>query len=167
MSTITTETTTVKPAVTDWLYLSMILLAIAGIGVSAYLLWGYTVPGAELSCSVTNGCEAVKNSPYSQIQLPFVGLEISMPVLGLTGYVSILLLLLAQKQPLVTERSWRPHVALVVFGLSLMGFLYSIYLTYVSKYIIQAVCQWCLVSATIMTLLFLLSIINLNRNNHL
>ena len=47
MSTITAK---FKFTSIDWLYRVMIWLTIAGLGVSVYLMWGYTVPGAELAC---------------------------------------------------------------------------------------------------------------------
>ncbi len=55
----------------------MILLAIGGLGVSAYLMWGYTAPNATLSCGGSHGCETVKNSVYANLMgvpLPLIGL---------------------------------------------------------------------------------------------
>jgi len=47
---------------------------------------------------------------------------------------------------------------LLVFGLSLLGVLFSLYLTFLEPFMIKAVCMWCLTSAAIMTLLLLLSL---------
>jgi uncharacterized membrane protein len=54
-----------------------------------------------------------------------------------------------------------------------MGFIgtaFSIYLTYLEVYVIEAVCLWCLSSAVIMTLIMLLGIRPaqeaLNRSDH-
>jgi uncharacterized membrane protein len=38
--------------------------------------------------------------------------------------------------------------------LSLFGFGFSLYLTYLEFWVIEAVCQWCIASATTMTVLF-------------
>ena len=39
-----------------------------------------------------------------------------------------------------------------------IGVLFSIYLTFLEPFVIGATCLWCLSSATIMTLLFLLTL---------
>jgi uncharacterized membrane protein len=40
------------------------------------------------------------------------------------------------------------------FAISLVGFGYSLYLTYLELFKIEAICQWCVASAVLMTLLF-------------
>ena len=87
MSTVTVK---FKSMAVDRLTGSMILLTIAGLGVSAYLMWGYTVPGAELVCGGSHGCEEVKNSVYANL------LGIPLPVMGLVSYFTILVLLALQ-----------------------------------------------------------------------
>jgi uncharacterized membrane protein len=139
----------------------MILLAIAGLGASAYLMWGYTVPGASLSCGESGGCEAVKNSQYASL------FGVPMPVGGLLIYSVLLVLLIFQNYSAISEQGWSPYVALVVFGISLSGVLYSAYLTYIELYVIYAVCRWCVSSAVIMVAIFLLSIFNLRNSNNL
>jgi len=141
------------------LRLAMLVLVIAGIGVSTYLLWGYTVPGAELSCGGSHGCETVKNSPYASV----VGVPI--PIIGLASYLTLLFLLLAQKIPFVSQRGWSPYVALAIFAFALIGVLFSAYLTYLELFVIFAICRWCVASAIILMTLFLLSIFNLRQSN--
>ena len=142
-----------------WLRLAMIVLVIAGIGVSSYLLWGYTVPGAELSCGGSHGCETVKNSPYASV----VGIPI--PIIGLASYLTLLFLLLVQEIPFVSERGWSPYVALAIFAFSLIGVLFSAYLTYLELFVIFAICRWCVASAIILATLLLLSAFNLRNSN--
>jgi uncharacterized membrane protein len=43
------------------------------------------------------------------------------------------------------------------FGVSLAGFGFSVYLTYLELFKIEAVCQWCVASAVLMTVLFALN----------
>jgi len=45
-----------------------------------------------------------------------------------------------------------------VTGMSLFGTLFSLYLTYLEPFVIQAVCLWCLASAILITLLLLFSL---------
>lgn len=155
MSTITNR---LKLISLDWLALLMVVLAIAGLGVSAYLMWGYTVPGATLSCGGSTGCETVKDSVYAKLA------GIPLPVLGLISYAALLMLLLSQGQPAISKRGWSPYVALAIFGISLAGVLYSAYLTYVELFVIYAICRWCVASAIIMVAIFVLSIFNLRSN---
>ena len=156
MSAITAR---LKLITVDWLNTLMILLTLAGLGVSFYLMWGYTAPGASLACGSSSGCESVKNSVYANL------LGIPLPTLGLVSYVSLLVLLIAQNQATIQIRSWSGYIALAIFGLSLAGVLYSAYLTYLELFVIYAICRWCVVSAVIMVVLFLLSIINLRNHN--
>jgi uncharacterized membrane protein len=130
-----------------------ILLSLAGLGVSAYLMWGYTVPGAELACGGSSGCETVKDSVYASL------LGIPLPVLGLGSYLTLLVLLILQGR--LSE--WTAYIALVIFGISLTGVLYSAYLTYLELFVIQAICRWCVASAVIMAVIFCLSILNIYR----
>ena len=45
----------------------------------------------------------------------------------------------------------------MIFGMTLFGVLFSIYLTYLELFVIHAICSWCLSSAVIITVLFVLS----------
>ncbi len=143
----------------DWVQALMLLLTLAGLGVSLYLMWGYTAPGATLACGGSHGCETVKNSMYANL------MGIPLPSLGLVSYLGLLVLLLAQNQPAVRNRGWSAFIALAIFGLSLIGVLYSAYLTYIELFVIYAVCRWCVASALIMVAIFILSIFNLRNNN--
>lgn len=156
MSAITAR---LKLIAVDWVQMLMVLLALAGLGVSLYLMWGYTAPGATLACGSSQGCETVKNSVYANL------MGIPLPVLGLISYVGLLLLLLVQNQPSVTAKGWSAHIALAIFGFSLAGVLYSAYLTYIELFVIYAICRWCVASAIIMVAIFVLSIINLRSQN--
>lgn len=148
----------VAPDALRWI---IILLCIAGLGVSAYLMWGYSTPGATLACGGSHGCETVKESAYSSI------FGVSLPLIGLLSYAALLVLAAGQTHLLVIQRGWIPFVALALFGISLIGVLFSGYLTYLELYVIYAICRWCVASAVIMVLVFALSIVNLNRSNRL
>jgi uncharacterized membrane protein len=157
MSAITTR---LKLIHLDWLTRMMIMLAIAGLGVSAYLMWGYAVPGATLSCGGSSGCDTVKDSIYANLA------GIPLPVLGFVSYLTLLVLLVFQRHAAVSKREWSPYVALALFGISLGGVLYSAFLTYIELYVIYAICRWCIASAIIIVALFILSIFNLKSLSH-
>ncbi|QIN79299.1 hypothetical protein GBA65_13155 [Rubrobacter marinus] len=109
-------------------------LAAAGFVISAYLTWVHLVGTAPVCAAGSTGCLAVQTSPYAEI------LGAPVPVLGLAAYAGLLL-----------SATQRGQVG-VYLGLllTLVGTLFSAYLTYLELFVIGAVCQWCVASAAIM-----------------
>ena len=123
------------------LYRTAVALTIVGIAIAAYLTYVHYA-GIEPACS-TGGCEVVQTSQWADVY----GLPVA--VLGLIGYISILgslLVLRGDAQLFVSA------------ALSLVGFLYSGYLTYQELFTIKAICQWCVGSAVILTLLAIVTL---------
>ena len=58
---------------------------------------------------------------------------------------------------------WKENSPILVFGMTLVGVLYSIYLTYIELAVLHAVCPYCVVSGIAMLVLFLLAILRLVR----
>jgi uncharacterized membrane protein len=52
---------------------------------------------------------------------------------------------------------------LIIFGLALVGFLFTAYLVYVEVALIHALCPFCITSQISMTVVFVLSVIRLLR----
>ena len=44
---------------------------------------------------------------------------------------------------------------------TLIGVVFSAYLTYLEIFVIHAICPWCVASAVVMTILFVLAIVDL------
>jgi uncharacterized membrane protein len=121
----------------------MIAVAVVGIGVATYLtVVHYVGPGA-LVCTASHGgsssCEQVQFSQWAEV----AGIPVAL--LGLLGYIGILGTLLAPDR-----EEWR----LATLGLTLVGFAFSGYLTYREIHSIKAICEWCVSSAVMLTLLF-------------
>ena len=78
-----------------------------------------------------------------------------MATLGLAGYIGILISV------------WiRGELGRAIgFAIALVGFLFSMYLTYREAFTIHAYCQWCLGSAVLMTLLAILTTIRMLRTD--
>jgi uncharacterized membrane protein len=117
------------------------VLAVAGIGVATYITIADAGGGAPTCFAGGHGCETVANSRYSHL----VG--ISVAAIGIGGYA---ILLLTAAVPGDTGR-----VAGVLFAL--IGFGFSAYLTYLELFVIDAICEWCVASACLMTLLLVLN----------
>ncbi len=104
-----------------------ILVAMAGVGVAAYLTWVHFDDGA-LVCVAGGGCETVQESEYAAI----AGVPVAL--LGLGSYTVVLGLLAWDS---VTARLGAATIALV-------GLVFSLYLLALQLFVIEAVCVWCL-----------------------
>jgi uncharacterized membrane protein len=115
----------------------LIMLATVGLGVASYLTYVHYA-GIKPACTAGESCTKVQTSIYSQL----AGVPVAL--LGLLGYVAILGSLLAPEG----ENS-----RLATMALTLVGFGFSAYLTYRELFSIHAICEWCVSSAVIMTVL--------------
>ncbi len=132
----------VKSTRRDQLRRIMFVLAVVGLGVATYLTIVHYVGFQLLACSGGHGghssCQTVQTSQWSKI----AGVPVAL--LGLIGYVGILATLIAPD---------REETRLATLGITLIGFGVSAYLTYRELFSIHAICEWCVSSAVIMTLL--------------
>lgn len=129
-----------------------IALAVVGLLVSIYMTV-YKVTSNEAMCVGSSGCSEVNASRYSEVN------GIPVAVLGVVGYAAILaLLLLEQKSVFFQENG-----TMMFFGISLVGFLFTLYLIYVEVALIKAYCPFCLTSQGVMSIIFIISVIRLVR----
>lgn len=143
---------TTNPRYTDNVMRAAFLLAGLGLIDAAYLTW-VKLTGSLVACSNVGNCEVVNTSRFADIR----GIPIAL--LGAGAYLAIIVLLgLELRRPAAAEM-----IRMGVFGLSLVGTLYSGYLTYVELEILHAICPYCLASAIIMILLLLVSIARLRQ----
>lgn len=133
--------------------MAIAVLSMAGVFVALYLSmykWGLT---GAMTCSI-GSCETVQNSPWSL----FLGRPVSE--WGLAAYVFLLAVSLMGLQPRFAEARWIP---LTTFLVAAGGVAFSGYLTYLEAFVIEAWCQYCVISAILITLIFFLSIPGLRR----
>ncbi len=129
------------------------LASLAGVFVSAYL-WLYKLGViGTLSCGA-GGCATVQLSPYS------VFLGVDVPLIGLAGYLGLLALGLLAVHPRFVAERWPVRTLMV---LSAIGVVFALYLTYLELFVIHAICRWCVVSAVLITLVFVLSLLEDRR----
>jgi uncharacterized membrane protein len=130
----------------------MIGLAILGLLVSIYMTI-YKVTNNEAMCIGSGGCSVVNASRYSEVS------GIPVALIGVGGYAAILALLFLERRP----GFFQENGTMMLFGISLVGFLFTLYLIYVEIKLIHALCPFCLASQTVMTILFILSVTRLIR----
>lgn len=123
------------------------VLSLVGMFIALYLLAHSLGLMGPVLCGIGD-CAAVEASPYSRMW----GIPVS--AFGVVGYVLLLALSLAGLQPRFADSRFVP--GLLSLG-ALLGFGFSLYLTYLEAYVIHAWCQWCVTSAILMTLIFFLS----------
>lgn len=130
-----------------WMNMLVPVLAVLGSFVAIYLTFIETTK-AKAICGPVGDCNAVQNSPYALL----FGL-IPVGLVGLIGYIAILAAWFwnRYRQDLIAE-----YTPIAQLGMTLIGVVYSIYLTYLEIFVIHAVCIWCISSAWIMAFLLLL-----------
>jgi uncharacterized membrane protein len=122
------------------LRLAALVLAVIGLGVAAYLTYVH-YEDIRPVCGLGGDCVKVQTSEWSKLA------GIPVAVLGLVGYAVILVSLLIPGEG-----------ALIAGALTaLVGFGFSAYLTYREVFTIEAICQWCVASAILMTLLAIIT----------
>jgi uncharacterized membrane protein len=115
------------------------ILAFLGFIDALYLLIIKLSNNKALCIQGIGDCWSVNLSKYSEI----AGVPIS--ILGMAAYLAIIVLLfLETKSPF-----WRNNSPILIFGITLAGTLYSIYLTYIEIYVLKAICPFCVFSALI------------------
>ena len=128
-------------------------LALAGIFISLYLtLYKLGIIG-ELSCSI-GSCETVNTSRWSR----FLGLPVA--AWGLLFYLDVFAVATLSTFPrFEDERAF----SIVLVAESVVGVLFSAWLTYLELGVIHAICIWCVTSAVIVTVILITSVADLRE----
>ncbi len=129
--------------------MTMAVLALAGVLIAAYMLLYKLGVITTLVCGGAHSCESVQSSPWSS----FLGLPV--PLWGVAGYGLILVTALLGIQPALMQDR---RVAWILLLCCTVAFLFSAYLSWIEQTRIAAWCRWCIGSAVVATLLFLLSL---------
>ena len=127
-------------------------LTIIGLLVSIYMTI-YKLTSNDNMCIGSGDCKTVNASRYAEVY------GIPVAVLGVAGYAAILAVLFLERRP----GFFQENGSLLFFGLSLTGFLFTLYLIFVEVALIKAYCPFCITSQTVMTIIFIISVIRLVR----
>lgn len=125
------------------LRITLTVLGLIGLVIAGYLSYEHYFGGDNPVCFTGGGCETVQHSDYAKL----AGLPV--PLLGLFGYITVLI------------GAALPGDAGRLIGVfaGLVGFMFSVYLTYLELFVIHAICQWCVASAVVMTIVFIVSLV--------
>lgn len=122
-----------------------------GIFVALYLTLYKMGMIGTLSCSI-GSCETVNSSRWAR----FLGVPVAG--WGVFFYLAVLVVAIAGLQPRLLDSHL---ISRVLVALSGIGFIFSTWLTYLELFRIHAICIWCVTSAVIVTLILILSVLDL------
>lgn len=127
-----------------------ILVTAAAIGLLDSIYLAYVkIANVNIYCTPGLGsCDVVNASRYSVLW------GIPLGVYGMAAFLVLLWLAVFGK----SIKMLAPYTELLLFAISFAGFLYSLYLTYIELFVLKAICQWCVLSALMMTTVFITSI---------
>lgn len=148
-----------RPATTveqrSWINQASIVVVVIAMMASGYLSYSKLV-NAPMLC-VQGGlfnCAVAENSAWSR----FMGVPVAY--LGFITHVVILTILLLENRVAL----FRQYGVIMLFGVTLFGFFYHCYLTYIAAFVLRALCPWCLTAHSMMTLLFTMACVRLYRS---
>lgn len=126
----------------------MALVSLLGLFLGAYLtLYKFGVIGV-LSCSVSS-CEQVQTSRWSV----FLGLPVA--TWGLGFYATMLGLSIAGLQ---ARYEFSKGLSAATLAMATVGLLFRAWLNYLEAFVINMWCEWCIVSALMVLVLFGLAV---------
>jgi len=127
-------------------------LSLVGMFIAAYLtLYHYGYIGSLMCTGGGRGCETVQTSRYAR----FIGLPVA--AWGFGYYLTVLTLAIVSMQDRFAESR---GFATLLLALTAWGALFSGWLTYLEAGPIGAWCQWCIGSATVAALLFVVAFLD-------
>ena len=129
------------------------LVALAGVFVALYLTLyklGYI---GTLACAV-GSCETVQTSKWAT----FLGFPVGG--WGVAYYLVVLALAIAGLTGRFADSRGLSQALVVITA---FGLLFSVWLTYLELFVIHAICQWCVISAILAAILFVLSWLDLRE----
>ena len=123
--------------------LRRVMLVLAGLAIllTIYLVYVH-YSGARPICASKGGdtCLKVQTSVWSKVG------PIPVSLIGLVGYIAIFVALLAPD---------RDELRVLLVGMTLFGVCFSGYLTYRELFTLHEICEECVTSAVLVTLLFI------------
>jgi len=129
------------------------VLSMAGLFVALYLLANKLGLTGPLVCGIGE-CATVQSSKWAEVG------PIPVSAFGVAGYLALLVTSLFGLQPV--GRSSRP-VGGLLLALGAIALAFSAWLTYLEAFVIHAWCQWCVISAILVTCIFLAALPELKR----
>lgn len=130
------------------------LVALVGLFVALYL-WLYKAGFIGTLVCGAGSCETVQLSRWATL------MALPVAAWGVAFYAVVLVVALLLVQDRFAESRLLSLALLVLTG---WGVLFSAWLTYLELFVIHAICRWCVVSAVIALILFLLALVDWRKS---
>lgn len=123
-----------------------VIVALAGLADAVYLTVQHYTNG-KVPCSIISGCEQVLTSEYAEM--------FGIPTALFGAFAYFLAFCLALLAAFGNRKMW------FVYGLmTTVMFIFTVYLVYLQGIVIEAFCQFCLLSAITTTVLFIIALVS-------
>jgi uncharacterized membrane protein len=129
----------------------LIIGSLIGLIDALYLTWEKISGNPALCIQGLGDCYSVNNSIYSE----FFGIPVA--VLGAGAYLLILAVLFLEPK----NSFFKSNSTFFVFAITLVGTLFSAYLTYIEIAVIKKICPFCVFSAITILVLLVFSVLRL------
>jgi uncharacterized membrane protein len=128
--------------------MGLAVIALCGVLLAAYLTLHHFGIIGTLACG-TGSCEQVQTSKWAS----FLGIHVA--IWGLLYYVLLFAVSLAGAHERFSDD---PRMSLALLGLTGWGVLFTAWLIYLEFFRIHAICRWCMGSAAIVAVLFVIAL---------
>ena len=133
-----------------WLYRVSVALVVVGLLVSIYMTI-YKITGDKGMCLGSGDCSTVNASKYADVN------GIPVAVFGMVGYAAILAVHYFENR----NRFFKQNSTLMIFGMALTGFIFTVWLIYIEIALLKALCPFCVTSQVAMTIIFIIAVVRL------
>ena len=132
------------------LYRASLVLVIIGLLVSIYMTI-YKVTSNDSLCLGSGDCATVNASRYSEVS------GIPVAVVGILGYAAMLAVHWFERR----NSFFKENGTLLIFGMALTGFIFTVWLVYVEVALLKAICPFCVTSQVAMTFIFVIAVLRM------
>ena len=132
------------------LYRASLALVIIGLLVSIYMTI-YKVTSNDSLCLGSGDCATVNASRYSEVN------GIPVAVVGILGYAAMLAVHWFERR----NSFFKENGTLLIFGMALTGFIFTVWLVYVEVSLLKAICPFCVTSQVAMTFIFVIAVLRM------
>jgi len=149
----------VRPTVNKLLIAASVLSFIA-MGVTAYLTYMHFEPEASEFCNLNASwnCDIVNKSEWSVINLGFA--EIPVSILGFLTYLTFFVFSILIIKKVKWRKIWGKLNEKLILNLlkylSILGVVFSLYLTYIEAFVLQTFCLFCVTQQVIILAIMIL-----------
>ncbi len=139
-----------SPKLSKWIPWTMFSVALVGFTDAAYITIK-EMSGQTPVCNITHGCETVLNSSYAQIA------GVPVAVIGGIFYLGMIFASFLAIERKNTKALW------LWSWVSIGAVAFTGWMVYVQLGILDAICQWCMLSAITSTILFVMGMVVLSK----